>query len=91
MIKLVFCDMDGTLLDGQGNLPEGIGAMLAELKAHGVIFAPASGRQYAALLRNDRARLVRGNRAPSHCRSRRLYRLVRQGVRLCDGAQRGVL
>lgn len=54
MIKLVFCDMDGTLLDGQGNLPEGIGAMLAELKAHGVIFAPASGRQYAALLRHFR-------------------------------------
>ena len=54
MIKLVFCDMDGTLLDGQGNLPEGLGAILAELKAHGVIFAPASGRQYAALLRHFR-------------------------------------
>ena len=45
MIKLVFCDMDGTLLDAQGNLPEGLGAILAELKEHGVIFAPASGRQ----------------------------------------------
>ena len=54
MIKLVFCDMDGTLLDAQGNLPEGLGAILAELKAHGVIFAPASGRQYAALLRHFR-------------------------------------
>ena len=54
MIKLVFCDMDGTLLDAQGNLPEGLGAILTELKAHGVIFAPASGRQYAALLRHFR-------------------------------------
>lgn len=54
MIKLVFCDMDGTLLDEQGNLPEGLGAILAELKAHGVLFAPASGRQYAALLRHFR-------------------------------------
>ena len=49
MIKLVFCDMDGTLLDERGDLPEGLGAILAELKARGVIFAPASGRQYAAL------------------------------------------
>ena len=52
MIKLVFCDMDGTLLDEQGNLPDGLGEILAELKAHGVLFAPSSGRQYAALLRH---------------------------------------
>ena len=54
MIKLVFCDMDGTLLDERGDLPEGLGAILAELKARGVLFAPASGRQYAALLRHFR-------------------------------------
>ncbi len=54
MIKLIFCDMDGTLLDEWGNLPEGFGEILAALKARGVIFAPASGRQYAALLRQFR-------------------------------------
>ena len=54
MIKLVFCDMDGTLLDEAGDLPQELGGILAELKERGVIFAPASGRQYAALLRHFR-------------------------------------
>ena len=49
MIKIIFSDMDGTLLDEQGNLPEEFPQVMEELKAHGVLFAPASGRQYYSL------------------------------------------
>lgn len=50
MIKMIFCDMDGTLLDAQSRVPDGFDAMMKMLKAHGVRFAPASGRQYFSLL-----------------------------------------
>lgn len=50
MIKLIMSDMDGTLLDENGKLPDEFDAVAAELKARGVIFAPASGRQYFSLL-----------------------------------------
>lgn len=49
MIKLIMSDMDGTLLDENGQLPPGFDAMIAKLKERGVIFAPASGRQYYSL------------------------------------------
>lgn len=50
MIKMIFCDMDGTLLDGKGRLPAEFDEVAAELIRRGVIFAPASGRQYYSLL-----------------------------------------
>ena len=50
VIKLIMSDMDGTLLDENGCLPEGFDAMMAKLKERGVTFAPASGRQYYSLL-----------------------------------------
>ena len=50
MIRLIFSDMDGTLLDENGNLPEGFGAVYRRLRERGIRFAPASGRQYASLL-----------------------------------------
>ena len=50
MIKLIMSDMDGTLLDDDGRLPSGFDAMMAALKARHVMFAPASGRQYLALV-----------------------------------------
>ncbi|MCR5175644.1 MAG: Cof-type HAD-IIB family hydrolase [Anaerovibrio sp.] len=50
MIRIIFSDMDGTLLDENGNLPSEFGEVMLELKRRGVIFAPASGRQYFALL-----------------------------------------
>ena len=50
MIKIIFSDMDGTLLDENGELPEEFPEVIAELKKRGVIFAPSSGRQYFALL-----------------------------------------
>ena len=51
MIKIIFSDMDGTLLDENGQLPPDFDEVMAELKKRNVIFAPASGRQYYALLR----------------------------------------
>lgn len=50
MIKLIMSDMDGTLLDNNGQLPEGFDEVMRELKARGVLFAPCSGRQYYSLL-----------------------------------------
>ncbi|MFF4394649.1 Cof-type HAD-IIB family hydrolase [Streptomyces sp. NPDC001480] len=50
-IRLVVTDMDGTLLDDDKRIPEGLWPMLAELRRRGVLFSPASGRQYATLAR----------------------------------------
>ena len=44
-------DMDGTLLDNEGNMPEGFDETIEELRKRDVLFVPASGRQYYALLR----------------------------------------
>ena len=49
MIKLIFSDLDGTLLDGNGNIPSYFAEVLAQVRATGAIFAPASGRQHAAI------------------------------------------
>ncbi|MER6129819.1 Cof-type HAD-IIB family hydrolase [Streptomyces sp. NPDC001795] len=50
-IRLVVTDMDGTLLDGAGRIPEDLWPLLTELRRRGVLFSPASGRQYATLAR----------------------------------------
>lgn len=50
MIKIIFSDMDGTLLTSENKLPDGFDEMMIELKKRGVIFAPSSGRQYFSLL-----------------------------------------
>lgn len=49
MIKIIFSDMDGTLLDENGQLPEEFPQVIEEMKEYGVLFAPASGRQYYSL------------------------------------------
>lgn len=43
--------MDGTLLDDAKRMPDGLWPMLSELRRRGVLFSPASGRQYATLAR----------------------------------------
>ncbi|WP_052851874.1 Cof-type HAD-IIB family hydrolase [Streptomyces avicenniae] len=48
-IRLVVTDLDGTLLDAAGRLPDAFGATLAELNRRGIVFSPASGRQYATI------------------------------------------
>lgn len=49
MIKIIFSDMDGTLLDANGNVPDGFAEVAADLARRGVLFAPSSGRQYDSL------------------------------------------
>lgn len=48
-VRLVVCDMDGTLLDEHGEIPSGLWPQLEKLRARDVLFAPASGRQYENL------------------------------------------
>jgi len=48
-IRLIAVDMDGTLLDGDGNVPEPLWDLLPRLAERGVAFVPASGRQLATL------------------------------------------
>ena len=48
-IKFIACDLDGTLLDPQGNLPQGIFETIGKLHEQGILFCPASGRQLTAL------------------------------------------
>ena len=48
-VRLVVADMDGTLLDDAGSVPEGMWPLVERMEAAGIVFAPASGRQYATL------------------------------------------
>lgn len=50
-IRLIAADMDGTLLDPHGRVPDAFWPLLDRLHARGIAFAPASGRQLATLQR----------------------------------------
>ncbi|TQM64134.1 HAD family hydrolase [Humibacillus xanthopallidus] len=50
-IRLVVVDLDGTLLDGAGELPVDTIATIRTLRERGVDVAPASGRQHATIAR----------------------------------------
>lgn len=52
MIKLIATDMDGTLLNEKGCLPEGFFEMLEKLKERNIKFVAASGRPYKTLYEN---------------------------------------
>lgn len=49
MIKLIVCDMDGTLVCKDGQLPSDFALMLDAMRENGILFAVASGRPYIAL------------------------------------------
>ena len=49
MLKLIACDMDGTLLNSQKQLPPQLPALLQKLREMNVTFAVASGRSKVAL------------------------------------------
>ena len=49
MLKFIATDLDGTLLDDEKHLPRETFRLIEELSERGVLFAPASGRQYANL------------------------------------------
>ena len=51
MIRLIASDLDGTLLLPDGRLPEEIFPLIQRLRAKGIRFAAASGRQYGNLKR----------------------------------------
>ncbi|MDZ8274891.1 Cof-type HAD-IIB family hydrolase [Microbacterium aquimaris] len=48
-LRLIAVDMDGTLLDGEGRIPDTLWPLLERLRERGIHFAPASGRQLATL------------------------------------------
>ena len=49
-IRLIACDMDGTLLDDEHAIHDDCWPLIDALHARGIIFCPASGRQYYNLL-----------------------------------------
>ncbi|WP_407342609.1 Cof-type HAD-IIB family hydrolase [Pengzhenrongella phosphoraccumulans] len=49
-IRLIAADMDGTLLDDDNELHEHLWPLVRELSRRGIVFCPASGRQYFNLL-----------------------------------------
>ena len=49
MIKLVACDLDGTLLDSKKRIPKEFPKIIEEFKKRGIYFVVASGRSYAGL------------------------------------------
>ena len=49
MVKLIATDLDGTLLNSERRVPEEIFPLVDKLYERGILFAPASGRQYANL------------------------------------------
>ncbi|GAB4057934.1 Cof-type HAD-IIB family hydrolase [Uliginosibacterium sediminicola] len=49
-IRLIACDMDGTLLDAEHAIHDEFWPLLDQLKARDILFCPASGRQYFNLL-----------------------------------------
>lgn len=50
-MKVILCDMDGTLLDGQKRLSHKLHPLLEELKRRNITFGAASGRQYYNLIK----------------------------------------
>ena len=49
MIQLIASDLDGTLLDPNGQLPQHTFDVITPIVERGVLFIPASGRQYESL------------------------------------------
>lgn len=52
LIKLIASDMDGTLLDDSGRIPEEFFDIYESLNSKNIVFAAASGRQYYTLARD---------------------------------------
>lgn len=51
-IRLIACDIDGTLLQsGQTGIAEAVFTQIKRLRQNGILFCPASGRQYQSLRR----------------------------------------
>ncbi|CAH0525537.1 Cof-type HAD-IIB family hydrolase [Vibrio hippocampi] len=48
-IRFIATDMDGSLLNEQGQLPDGFFPLFEQIDKHDILFAAASGRQYYSL------------------------------------------
>ncbi|MEG9227373.1 Cof-type HAD-IIB family hydrolase [Aeromicrobium sp. Sec7.5] len=48
-LRMVVADMDGTLLDADGRVPDALWPLLETMRDREIAFVPASGRQYATL------------------------------------------
>lgn len=72
MIKFIACDMDGTLLDSNKQMPPDFEEVLDALREKGIIFAISSGRQYDSL-----------NRQFEHIRNK-LYIIAENGAAVYD-------
>jgi Cof subfamily protein (haloacid dehalogenase superfamily) len=48
-VRLVISDLDGSLLDAEKRIPSAFWPLLHEMNRRGVIFVPASGRQYETI------------------------------------------
>jgi Cof subfamily protein (haloacid dehalogenase superfamily) len=59
-IRLVVTDMDGTLLDADGDVPDGLWPLLRRMHDDGITFVPASGRQHATITSSFPAELTPG-------------------------------
>ena len=72
MIRLIASDIDGTLLHGdQTEISPVIFQEIHRLRQAGILFCPASGRQYSSLRRLFRSEERRvGKECVSTCRSR---------------------
>lgn len=106
-IRLIVADMDGTLLDDEKQLHEQFWPLIHELHRRGILFSPASGRQYYTLLRefediademvfiaeNGSLVMRRGNEVSSDCLERDdALRLVRTlRAAAADGVDCGVV
>lgn len=76
MIRLIACDLDGTLLDGERRLPARLPALLDALDRRGIYFCAASGRQYENVYQTF------GGLAD------RIYYIAENGAVLCKGRER---
>ena len=52
MIRLIATDLDGTLLEPDGTLPDGTYETVEKLTRRGVLFTACSGRQFAPVARH---------------------------------------
>ena len=50
MIKLITCDLDGTVLDDEKNIDSELKEVVTKLKEKGILFTVASGRSRELLL-----------------------------------------
>lgn len=74
-IRLIAADMDGTLLDSEKRLPDGLFPLVRALHERGVRFAPASGRQFYTLY--DQFGKIADE----------LMYISENGAMVCDGAE----